>query len=235
MKHFKYLFVAIIVISFYGCAAVKPDIGVKKEFWDNKNSTVGVALVKLPEPMTHKAGNQGLLDLAINNANASDLDIALQKQDISSINQVQDKIVTYLTSRGLKAKKITTPIDIDTLVETETSDDGSKGVYYAKRDFKPLKKSLGVDKLVMIHVTMIGTIRNYYGFIPTGSPSGYAVINGSVVNLDNNQLEWNQLVTQSVPFSGADWDTPPEFTALVKAMDTAYKQSQTMLLNTFVQ
>ena len=235
MKLFKYLTVLLVVFSLYGCVVITPNIGVKKEFWDNKTDVVGVAVVKLPEAQAHKAGSQGLLDIAINNANAGDLEEALKKQDLSSIHNVQDKVVAYLSSKGFKVKKVAGPIDLESLKELEATNDDSKAIYYARRDFKPLKSSLGVDKLVMIQVNAVGTIRSYYGFFPIGAPSGYSVLNGYVVNLADNRLEWNQSVTQTVPHGAADWDVPPDFVALVKAMDSAYKQSQSMLLNNFVQ
>lgn len=235
MKALKLLSVGLLLTYLYGCVVVTPNIGVKKEFWNDKNGVVGVAVTKLPEPMAHKAGAQGLLDIAINNANADDLETALKKENKSSIYELQDKLVSYLKSKGLNAKKVDSPIDLETLTELEKENDESKGIYFAARDFKPLKSSLGVDKLLVVQLNALGTIRSYYGFIPTSEPSGYAVLNGYVVNLDNNQLEWNNTVTQSVNHGAKEWDQPPEFTALVKAMHSAYNLSQTKLYENFSQ
>jgi len=235
MKILKLSAVLLIVAVMSGCAAITPNFGVKKDFWQNKSVTVGVAIAKLPQAQAVKSGSQGLLDIAINNANADDLEKALNKVDISGINQMSGKITAYLKQKGYQVKQIAEPIDVTKLADIDKQNDEGKGIFYTKKDFAALKASLGVDKLVLISVNVVGTIRSYYGFIPLGDPSGYAALSGSVINLANNQMEWNQFVTQTVAHDPGEWDKPPQFASLTKAMSLAYTQSQSILLNDFTQ
>ena len=235
MKILKYTAVLLIVIAMSGCAAITPNFGVKKDFWQNKSATIGVAVAKLPKAQAVKAGTQGLLDIAINNANADDLEKALNTVDISTVRQMAAKMSAYLAQKGFRVKQIAAPIDVEKLTDNEKQNDEAKGIFYSKKNFAALKTSLGVDKLVLISVNAVGTIRSYYGFIPLGDPSGYAALNGTVINLSNNQMEWNQIVTQTVAHDAGDWDTPPNFASLTKAMKLAYGQSQSILLNDFTQ
>lgn len=95
------------------------------------------------------------------------------------------------------------------------------------------KTKYDVDKLVLISVPRIGTIRNYYGFVPLGSPTGLTHLTGQVINLSNNRLEWNQSVVQTAPCT-EPWDAPPDYPKLTEAVYTALEQSRTVLLNNFV-
>ena len=235
MKILKYSFVLLIVVALGGCAAITPNFGVKKDFWQDKSATIGVAIAKLPKAQAFKSGSQGLLDIAINNANADDLEKALNTVDITSVNQLAAKMTSYLQQKGFRVKQIAAPIDVAKLADFEKQNDDAKSVFYSKKNFAALKSSLGVDKLVLVSVNIVGTIRSYYGFIPLGDPSGYAALNGTVINLSNNQMEWNQLVTQTVAHDPGDWDKPPQFSSLTKAMKLAYVQSQSILLNDFTQ
>ncbi len=215
-------------MNLVGCASVIPNFDAKQNFWKDKSSSVGVAVVKIPVAKTHKSGTQGLLDLAINNSMSTDLDKHLATFDVTPIKKVTTKIVAYLTSRGINAKEIKKTIDVEKLKEFE-GESSSSTKYLAVKNFTSLKSELGVDKLLLLSVDLIGTIRNYYGFIPTNSPTGYSLLRGRVINLKTNELEWNQVVSKSVHYEGEDWDTPPNFPELTNALTKAYEQSRNSL------
>ena len=237
VKSYKLLVVLVSVFVLAGCVAMQPKIDVDPAFWANKEQVIGVAIAKLPTPMSAKSGNQGLLDVLINDANSSDLDKHLASLDITSVNDLADKIVAYLNTKNIKAVKIDTAIDESTLPELPAAgeDQTSSGKLFAKRDFSGLKDQHQVDKVLLIKVTRVGTMRSYYGFIPTSAPVGSSVITGQIINLANNQLEWSQEATQNVPNAESEWDVPPDFPGLTKATLAAYEQSQQMLLNNFMQ
>lgn len=224
--------VALLLVT--GCVSVQPNINIEPTFWSNNNQTIGVALAKLPKPMSAKSGNQGLLDIMINDANASDLDKHLATLDLSSVNKLRDDIVEYLNKKNITAKTIDTPVDVESLPEIQNQQTVN-GVHFAERDFSGLKEQYAVDKLLLVTVTRIGTLRSYYGFIPTSDPVGSSMINGKIINLSNNQLEWNQTASQNVPNAEGDWDSPPAFPGLTKAVYSSFEQSQQMLLNNFMQ
>jgi len=230
----KLSLILLILLFLVGCVAMVPKIDVDPKFWADKEQVIGVAIAKLPTPASLKSGNQGLLDVLINEANASDLDKHLASLDISSVNQLNEKVVTYLTSKNIKAVKIDSAIDIKALPELNEEQRANKP-HIALHDYTSLKEQYHVDKLLVITVVNVGTMRSYYGFIPTSAPVGSCSINGKIINLSNNELEWNQTTTQNVPSADANWDTPPEFPGLTKAVFSAYEQTQQMLINQFMQ
>jgi len=226
--------VGLLMLS--ACVTVTPNFAAKPEFWNDKNKIVGVAIEQPPKPTAFKAGSQGLLDVAINQANASELETHLNGLDVSKISDLADRVVTHLRQKGFMVKRIKDPIQTDGLAKLDNKDEGSQSqVILADRDFRPLKEKHGVDKMVLISVVRIGTIRNYYGFIPLGEPTGLCHLAGKVVNLSNNQLEWSQVVTQTTPNADGSWDVPPNYPGLTKAVYTAFDQSRDMLFNQFAQ
>lgn len=230
------LSIILLLISFVaGCATFKPNFAVKERFWENKKQTIGIAVAKIPQPEAHKTGGQGLLDIAINNANASELGEHLAKQDVQQINKTTDKMFSYLRGKGFNVVKIEDQIDAESLKEVSLSDDESKKIYYTNRDFTPLKTKYNIDKIVLVTLDKVGTIRNYYGFVPLGAPSGYSKAVGQIINLENNQLEWNYVIDQQIPTSESEWDVPPSFPGLTKAMYTAFNQTQELLFNEFTK
>jgi len=236
-KTIRNISVLMAMFLLVGCVGLQPKIDVDPAFWANKEQVIGVAVAKLPTPMSAKSGNQGLLDVLINDANSSDLDKHLAALDISSVNTLADKITDYLNQKNIKAVKIDDIIDDSTLPELPAlSEEQSKsGKQFAQRDFTGLKAQHQVDKVLLIKVTRVGTMRSYYGFIPTSAPVGSSVISGQIINLSDNHLEWSQVATQNVPNAESEWDVPPDFPGLTKAALSAYEQSQQMLLNTFMQ
>ena len=237
VKSMKFLIVVMSLFVLAGCVGMQHKIDMDPKFWSNKDQVIGVAVAKLPTPKTMKTGSQGLIDILINDANASDLDKHLATIDLSSIEAMSDKIVSYLNGKNISAKKIDDPIDIEALKELAEIDSSQTagGKIFADRDYRALKDQYQVDKLLLITVKHIGTMRSYYGFIPTSAPVGSSQVTGTIINLSDNQLEWSQSATQNVPNPESEWDVPPNFPGLTKATMSAYEQSQQMLLNTFMQ
>jgi hypothetical protein len=233
MKYLRLPIISLTLILLAGCATLTPDIAVEKSFWQNKNQVVAVATTVIPKPSTHMAGSQGLLDVAINNAMAGELSNHLQTLDTSDINKLEDDIATYLSKKGFKVKRIPNQVNLDDFADFKKEKSGSE--HYAVKDFRQFKSQYGADKLVLISAVRLGTVRNYYGFIPTSSPTGLSHLRGQIINLDTNQLEWNQTVEQTVPFEGEEWDTPPNYPSLSKAVNIAIAQSKQILFNHFVQ
>jgi hypothetical protein len=225
-----------IAVVAAGCVTTTPNFSARPDFWQQQNAVIGVAIAELPKPTAYKAGSQGLLDVAINNAAGGTLEQHLNTLDISRIEKLSDRIATYLTGRGFKIKQIKEPIKLEALNKIEQNNaSGGQGSYIASRDFTSLKAKYEVDKLVLVTVSRVGTIRNYYGFIPLGAPAGISNLQGQAINLKNNGLEWNQSVSQIVPSADANWDQPPDFPGLTKAVHSAFDQTRDLLYNNFVQ
>jgi len=237
MKHVVRSWIVLVasIAVLAGCVTVVPNFSARPVFWERKQAVIGVAVAELPKPTAYKGGSQGLLDIAINNANAGSLETHLGSLDISKVANISDRIVEYLTVKGFKVKQIKDPIKISELKELEKDTANAADNPRSSHDFTPLKAKYGIDKLVLITVTQVGTVRNYYGFIPLGAPSGITSMSGKAINLTDNSLEWNQVTTQTVPSADPEWDQPPEYPGLTKSVFVALDRTRDSLYNLFVQ
>jgi hypothetical protein len=217
------LLFAVLVI---GCGA--SNIALKPDFWQSTNQTVGVAIVKPPIPAAHRAGAQGLLDMAITSAMAGSLESHLQKMDLNAFSEIADTFATKLISRGIKAKRIADPIDLLTLPNYAAS--GSSGKV-AEKDFRQLSKQEGIDMLILLSIERCGTLRSYYGFIALGSPKAFCLTKGQMVNLSSNTLEWSDEMEEDKATVEVldEWDQSPDFPNVTKAFQSALQQGKRSL------
>ena len=237
MKHLLKLVVLSVSLALLsGCVTITPNFSATQEFWGDKDGkVVGVAIAKTPIPAAYKQGNQGLLDVAINSAMATDLEAHLVKLEVLRIDKLADEVSMYLRNKGFLVKRIKSPIDASALKAFEKGENAPANAYFPKLDYRPLKAEVGIDKLVVLSLNQLGTIRSYYGFVPLNAPSGISSVSGQAINLSSNRLEWNHAVTQVVPNTEGEWDVPPDYPSLTKAVYTAYDRSRTMLYQQFAQ
>lgn len=227
--------VAVVLLYLTGCATFQ-NVPHQKSFWTDTTQSIGVAVAPVAKPSTHKTGNQGLLDIAINNSMAGDLDTQLSTQNknvVAKANELADKLTEYLNSKNFKAVRVTDTVKDWTVDADSEVAEGKKP--QTDPEVIKLEQKYKINKLVLITYSAVGTIRSYYGFIPTGSPAGYANINGKLINLSNNKIEWAQMAVMQSPNTTADWDEPPKFPGLTKAMENAITSANQTLYNSFVQ
>ncbi|HEV2271950.1 MAG TPA: hypothetical protein VGR92_21050, partial [Steroidobacteraceae bacterium] len=179
---------AILALStLAGCATQGP-VQLDRSYWEHKPQSVGVVIAVMPPASTLKMGNQGLLDVAINNAMADPLTKHLRSLSMDQFRESGQVIATFFSKQGVTTKTIPADLDLKALPKAQQEADG-----FATRDFTGLKAKYGVDQLVVLEVQAAGTIRNYYGFIPTGAPQGYFSCRGSLIDLSNNKLLWTAI------------------------------------------
>ena len=199
-----------------GCATQGP-IPLDKSYWSHKPGSVGVVVVKMPKPATLRVGAQGLLDQAINSAMADSLTKHLNALSMDDFRAGGNAVAKHFSNQGIPTKFIPEELDLTTLAKVEQPQKG-----YAKVDFSALKARYGVDQLVVLEVVAAGTIRSYYGFIPTSAPKGYFSCRGLLVDLSNNKLLWVgtsvQQVVVEAPWDQSDENYPHIDTAFYRAM-----------------
>lgn len=215
-----------------GCA-VQENFAVDKEFWTNKSARIGVVICKPPVVKSLKMGQQEVFDVTRNDPATRDLEKFLATQNLSSINKVADGMVEYLQKQGLLAKRIPGYFEPHKLPRFDKNSNAK--TVYAQEDYWVNKEKWGVEKVVVLTVDTVGITRTYHANDPTGEPNGYASISGMIVNLATNKLEWRQSVIQSVPVDNDDWDSPPKYPGLARAIATAYTQAQVVLFNYFAK
>lgn len=209
--------VAVFVTALTGCAGVqyKP-VAVDPGFWQDRQSVIGVAAEKMPDADAHMLGAQGLLDVAINRGNAGQLIEQLKRLDVGRAAAIPDNLASALARRGFKVEKLAT-LDISALPEFKPD---ANPEAYGPRDFRGLR-SKGIERLLLVTVEKIGTMRNYYGFIPTSAPRALFAVKGQLVDLKTNRLIWydRHETTAAIP---EPWDQEPNFpnvsTAVLKNM-----------------
>jgi hypothetical protein len=208
------LWLAAAVLS--GCATQGP-IPLDRSYWSHKPASVGIIVVKMPQPSTLKVGAQGILDLAINSAMADSLTKHLNSLSMADFREGGNAIARHFSSQGIPTKFIPEELDLATLAKVDNPQKG-----YTKQDYSALKARYGVEQLVVLEVVAAGTIRNYYGFIPLNAPKGYFACRGSLVDLSNNKLLWSassvQQVVVEAPWDQSSEDYPHINTAFNRAM-----------------
>lgn len=164
-------------------------------------------MAPLPVPAAYKSGQQGLLDLAINEAAASGLEVHLQALDVQAFGQTVELIAAKLQARGLTVKRIDQPVDPNSYPELQSRSDAR---HPADRDYSSLANS-GIQRLLLIRLAQVGTSRTYIAFVPTNSPQGYARATGQMVDLRTGELLWSAASTRIQPVQhapGQSWDYP---------------------------
>lgn len=204
----------LLVLMLTGCASVQQPVALHSDFWQQREHTIGIAVVQPNKPGATMLGAQGLLDIAINQANAKSLITYLEGVQIPRLHEVAKDFGEQLQARGFKVKMIEKPLDMEKIAKFSGS--SSKDVSYASRDFRSFKAE-GMDRLIVISVNRVGTTRGYYGFMPLGPPQADIAITGQMVNLDSNQILWYQ-VTEKVAGIAEPWDQGPGFENVGKSV-----------------
>lgn len=202
----KIISAAFVALMLVGCATVQKPVSLNPSFWENRQQTVGVAVTKSNPPDAMMLGQQGLLEYAINRGVAKSLIDFLEKMEIARLKTVTKEFAEQLTARGFKVQTIDEPIDVSKLDKFS----GKSGeTSYATLDFRKLKTD-NMDKLIVISVNRVGTVRNYYGFIPLDAPQADLSLTGQMVDLSDNQLLWYTVENKTMPIP-EPWDQAPSF------------------------
>lgn len=197
------------VLSLLGACTTLPQVQMKNDFWSQTDRSVAVALAKLPDTAAHKAGPQGLLDIAINNAMADELSTALKNISLDqSYGQTRSEVVNRLQENGIRSSASEKMIDVASLQDFSGGDTSRS---YAPKDFRGLKADLGgADRLLLFTVIAVGTQRSYYGFVPITEPVAILKARGEIIDLQTNEVLWREDTSNIAPISDP-WDQPPEF------------------------
>jgi hypothetical protein len=176
-----------------------------------QSGRIGVAMTKLPDVDTYLPGAGCLLCIATAKAANSSLTDHAKTLSYEDLPDLKNEVAKLLAKRGANTTVIADAIDFDNL-----SSFSGEGTNVAWKDFSPLQKKYGIDKLLLINVTELGFNRTYSAYIPTSDPKGVFRGNGYIVNLKNNTYEW-YLPVQVLKSADKSWDEPPKFPGLTNA------------------
>lgn len=224
---------AVVGAALLGSACAPSRITVKPEFWQDRQSRIGVALAPRAEAGAHKVGAQGLLDMAINAGMASELKAHLNTVDVSEFDRIRDRFAQELGKRGMNV--VVLPLNVDPTKYPEWGEDPPKIENLYERNLAALRTEQKLDAIVLLQVRRYGTIRSYYGFIPLGAPAGFFEAKGQMIDLKTNALLWQTQTTEqqaTVPAVG-EWDQPPSYPNLTAALRTAIGNGNEFLWKEF--
>ena len=217
----------LLTVALAGC---EKSIPLDQSFWQARSARVGVALVKYPEPSAYRYGQEGLLDLAINEALAAPLKAFLRTADLVPFGTRAERYVARLNERGFAARRLETPLDLAQFPTFEGPGDAN-----FDRDLRRLAEAEGLDFLVVLSIEAVGTTRDYYGFIPLGPPRAICRAKGRLVDLRSNALRWQAFTAgeEAVVRVEGDWDQPPQYPNLGRALQKAIEQAAEFLEKQF--
>lgn len=223
--------VSVVVLSLAACA--KPSVEMDPSLWSHKEYRIGVALIKHPDAAAHKAGAQGLLDMAINSAMAADLKTRMKTMKLDEFDTVRELFAAELQKRGMQAKIVETVIDPEQFAAFEAPSNVPK--LYFDRNLKGLAEKESLDLIALLSVEGYGTLRKYYGFIPLGKPMGFCMASGQLVDLRTNELMWRSTASeeQSTVEVTGEWDQPPAYPELTDAVKKAIENSRAYIMQAF--
>lgn len=213
MRKFRKIFgclSALLVLS--GCATERQNMELSKEFLKKPSTVVVTQISGLEKPSFYKKGNQGVLDLIISEEMTSSVAGEIQKIDAKPIVEqyYYQPFYESLKTHSLNPIKEVTSINEKQLVRASNDD-----IKYAPYNFKTIN-SHGAEYVLVLQPNAFGTERPYYGFIPTGAPSGYTDITVYLVKVEDNTLAGYYKTSVNIPVKG-EWDTPPHYNELVTA------------------
>ena len=210
-----------------GCATPQGPVPLDQAFWADQHERIGIAITEVPKPQALMAGQQGLLDVAINTAASATMRSKVETWDTSSRKDFPKEVAKTLSERGYQATVLEQPLKLNALKPVK----GAK-LGYSKLDYTSFKATHNVDKLVVFAVASTGTYRTYYGFIPTSAPITQVVVSAYVIDLDDNRLLYYQPFTTNRVVDG-EWDEGPEFPNLTNTYYQALDQTQQNLMLPF--
>lgn len=213
-----------------GCATVQPPVPVAETFWAEKDKTVVVVVRKLPQADFITVGQQGLLDIAINEGANSALNDYLHALDLSEFLSIGEEFKILLEEQGMAVSEVKLDYPMPELRAFRGKNDG-EGIY-ARYDYRAMRNQLGADRLLLVSVSQAGISRAYYGFFATGEPMTTFVTNGLVVDLHSNRVLWRAHFDPKQNIQ-TPWDEPPVFPNVTSAFYKTLEQSRTMLRNDF--
>ena len=205
-------------LSMLGACTSVNNVPLNRSFWKKPEQ---VAVVQEPgfKPQFYPEGQQGILDLIVEDIATKNFRNYLQTLNMKWYPKLKQQFVVSFKKSGVKVKTLSEDIS------TKNFNYLNKNLQqYAKYDYSFLKTRIGVSKLLLISVDAAGAIRRYYGFIPLSSPKAYVSLTGRLINLKNNRILWRYTAQSTVAVAGK-WDQPPMYGNFTVAFNEAVRRA----------
>lgn len=211
-----------------GCASIPTPIdyrGVSKE-----QARIGIALSEPSKATTSYYGQIGLLDYAIIAGMNSGLDDYLASLSFEDYQSLTTDIQSIVSAQGHLPVVIEPAMSREEATKLKSHKDG-----VGQNDYRQYQEQHGLDYMLVLRLSSIGTTRPYYGPVPTAAPTTQAVIWGELVDLHSNRVVWfrNVDVKKSIqePWDEPDQQYPNLTNALFQALNSALESVKLQLQN----
>jgi len=217
------------MISLSSCSNHANQFLSQLPFWNDKSQRIGVIIGNTTAPSIYKDGHTNFSGNKLNDNDSLQLNKHLKTLNISNLSDVAHDITQQLKNKGLDVKFLSEKINLKTLRKS----DKYTSQQLTNFNHKTLKARHNIDKLVVIDLVRIGTIRNYYGFVPVNEAHGLSHLDAYVINLNNQQLEWKKSVIKKIKNTASTPNASLKFDGITKAMYLAFDQSKSSLIDQF--
>ena len=217
-----------VVFALTGCAGTpQPNLDLAPNSLSSQSGRLGIVMSAMPKVDTFFPGADCLLCIAAASLANTTLTSYTQTLPTEDLTRLKNEVAELIRKKGVDVMVIDENLKIESLPAWHT-----EAINVSKKDFTSLKKTYGVDKLLVMEVNSLGIWRNYSAYFPTGEP--YAVLHGAgyLVNLNNNTYEWYTRV-HNVKTSEGKWDEPPAFPGLTNAYFQVIELSRDVYLKPF--
>jgi len=228
-----FILIAICTVVISCCGAPLQNVPVPPDF-KAKEGKIGIICISTntrPDPQAnfHIQGGYGLLDYAIIKSVNKKLYARLDER---SINPLVEKYYLKTFSEAYELEGFQT-VTVDTVYDHKALEKFEKKLikeskfYYfmsVKYDFEPIFEELQTDYLLVLEIYNFGTTRPYYGFMPKGPPKGWAALRCSLIERHSGEVIAQQFAKCSEDSEG-EWDEPPEYSNLMKAVSTSFEKA----------
>lgn len=182
----------------------------------NQGTKIGFVYISPEDKATTNIYGAGcLLCYGVASALTSSLDTHIESEiSADELLVIKQAVVDGYGALDVSLQEITLAKPIDKMKKF----DGENG--FAKRDFRSLKQSKGLDMLVVLELNEHGAYRSFSNYVPNGDPQGY--VSGTLYTVDlttNGYIQYLKIDEKVQP--QGNWDEPPTFPSVT----TAYYQA----------
>jgi hypothetical protein len=215
-------FVIGLVILLSACGSTpQPTVTLTTNIFAKEDLKIGVVYNAPKEKATtHIFGANCLLCYGVASALTSKLDKHLESSiKTDELTKFKDLILSEYSERSSNVELVTLPTSIKKFGKFK----GELG--FAKKDFRFLKESLGVDIIVVLNVTRHGAFRSFSSYIPNGNPQGYIAGLLYAIDLNTNAYVQYMEINETIEPSG-EWDDAPTFPSVTTAYYQAFENTK---------
>ncbi|MFC5461543.1 hypothetical protein [Massilia niabensis] len=207
-----------------GCASpLQAPVALSKAALQTQGTRIGVAMTAPAKADTNFPGAACLLCLAAASVANSALTTHTQTLPTEDLMRLKADVADALRKKGQTVMVIDQPIDLSALPKLDALPNRSRV------DLSSLRAKYGIDKLLVIDITMAGVTRSYAQYFPTSDPQGIVAGTSYLVNLADNTYDW-YLPLHQVKSSAGPWDEPPKFPGVSNAYFQAVEGTRDAVL-----